>query len=164
MTGTGKGAGRMPARWIRAISLLGLGFCLACQGDLREPVGLVPPDSDDVLIGGGGGGNGGGGSTATALTGTWLATFIFRTETDVQRHDVTWSFRPDGSCSRTVAVTSVLEGLTHTTTTACTWVSANGSVAITYAHAPSPVTFRWSVPTLSRDTLVLDGVEYQRVG
>lgn len=142
--------------------IVGLVGALGCSGDVRDPVGLVPFDPGDGFTGGGGGGGQNGG--APVLVGAWRATFVFELDTDVQVHVTTWSFAANGTCHRSVAVTSVLEDRTHTTSVACTWRTNNSDIAITYGGNAAAVTFRWSLDGFSPARLVLDGVLYDRIG
>jgi len=142
--------------------IVGLASALGCSGDLRDPVGLVPFDTSGGFVGGGGGGGGGGG--ASALVGSWSATFIIRLMNDVQSQVTTWSFQSNGTCNRTVAVTSVLEGRTLTTTLPCTWFTNSNDISIMFGGNVGSVTFRWGFENFSPDRLVLDGVTYVRIG
>ena len=142
--------------------MLSLATVSGCGGDLRDPVGLVPFDTSGGFVGGGGGGGGNGG--AAVLVGSWSATFITRLMNDVQSQVTTWSFQASGSCNRTVAVTSVLEGRTLTTSLPCTWRTNSTDISIMFGGNVGSVTFRWSLADFSPDRLLLDGVTYARIG
>ena len=144
----------------RALFVLTLTLA-ACEGAVRDPVGLGGGDGG-IIVGGGGGG--GGGSGGSALLGTWQTTFIFQLNNDVQRHTVTWTFGAGGSCHRELEIYSVLEDRTLVTTVDCTFRSGAGDVAITYEGNSSAVSFQWSLEHFSRDRLILDGVTYDRIG
>jgi hypothetical protein len=140
--------------------LLALTLLLAaCEGAIRDPVGLGN-GNDPGTIGGGGGGGGG----SSVLVGSWETVFIFRTSTDVQTHTVTWRFNTGGSCRRVVEIFSVLEDRTFITTTNCTFRTGAGDVAITWEGRTIPVSFAWSLDHFSPDHLILDGVIYDRTG
>lgn len=141
--------------------IVSLAAALGCSGDLRDPVGLVPFDTTGGLVGGGGGGTGGG---ASVLVGKWSATFIFRSMNDVQTQVTTWSFQASGACNRTVAVTSVLQGQTLTTSLPCTWRTNGTDISIMFGGNVGSVTFRWTLADFSPDRLLLDGVTYARIG
>jgi hypothetical protein len=134
----------------------------ACEGAVRDPVGLGG-GGDGTFIGGGGGG-GGGGTGGGVLLGSWETNFVFQTSNDVQRHTVTWTFSAGGSCRRVVEIYSVLEDRTLTTTANCTFTAGGGEVAITYAGSSTAVSFSWSLEHFSSDRLILDGVIYDRIG
>ena len=144
--------------------LLALTLVLAaCEGALRDPVGVGSGgDGGGVVIGGGGGGGGGGSSSP--LVGSWETDFVIQTSTDVQRHTVTWTFSATGTCRRVVAIYSVLEDRTLTSAVNCTFRSGGGQVDITYEGRSSAVTFGWTLEHFSPDRLILDGVTYDRVG
>lgn len=141
--------------------IISLATAAGCSGDLRDPVGLVPFDTTGGLTGGGGGGGGTGG--AAVLVGTWSATFIIRLMNDVQSQVTTWRFQSNGTCNRTVAVTSVLEGRTLTTSVPCTWFTNSTDISLTFGGNVGSVTFRWGLQDFSPDRLVLDGVTYVRL-
>ena len=132
--------GKMARAFWRLGVIFGLAAAVACSGDLRDPVGLVAFDTTGGFTGGGGGGGGNGG--AAVLVGSWSATFITRLVNDVQTQVTTWSFRASGSCTRTVAVTSVLEGRTFTTSLPCTWRTNNTDISIIFGGNVGAVTFR----------------------
>ncbi|MEP7324707.1 MAG: hypothetical protein ABI836_02060 [Gemmatimonadota bacterium] len=134
---------------------------MGCDGGLRDPVGQVPFDTTGELTGGGGGGGGTGG--AAVVVGSWSATFITRLMNDVQSQVTTWHFQVNGSCNRTVAVTSVLEGRTLTTSLPCTWSTNSTDISIAFGGNVGTVTFRWSLENFSPDRLLLDGVTYVRI-
>jgi hypothetical protein len=134
----------------------------ACEGAVRDPVGLGGGD-DGIIIGGGGGG-GGGGTGGGVLLGSWETNFVFQTSNDVQRHTVTWTFNSGGTCRRVVEIYSVLEDRTLTTSVNCSFTSGGGEVAITYAGSSTAVSFSWSLEHFSPDRLILDGVIYDRIG
>ena len=134
----------------------------ACEGAVRDPVGLGTGDGGGIVIGGGGGGGGGGASGP--LLGSWETTFVIQTSNDIQTHTVRWSFSSNGSCGRVVEIYSVLEDQTLTTTTDCTFRSGSGQVAVTYEGRSTAVTFSWTLENFSPDRLILDGVIYDRIG
>ena len=144
--------------------MVGISAALACGGDVHDPVGLVPFDTSGGYVGGGGGGGGGGNGGAAVLVGSWRVTFIFRLPNDVQAHVTTWTFQASGACTRTVAVTSILEDLTRTTSLSCTWRTNGTDIAITFGGNAGAVSFRWSMADFSPDRLLLDGVTYDRIG
>ena len=135
----------------------------ACEGAVRDPVGLGSGDGGGIVVGGGGGGGGGGGASGP-LVGSWETTFVIQTSTDIQRHTVTWTFSSNGSCGRVIQIYSVQADRTLTTSTDCTFRSGGGQVAVTYAGRSSAVTFSWTLENFSPDRLILDGVTYDRIG
>jgi hypothetical protein len=139
---------------MRGRRLVGLGMLLltvACGGERS----LFAPDYQP----------GGSGRPVRdpAVVGTWQAVLLISVETDLQTWTTTWRFDADGRCLFTRVVRSVLEGVDRTTALACTWRTANASIAVTYTDwattAELPYTFASSDP----DRLVLEGVEYSRV-
>ena len=130
----------------------------ACEGAVRDPVGLGN-GGGGPLVGGGGGGGGGG-----VLLGTWQTHFLIQTSNDIQRHTVTWRFGSGGACRRVVEIYSTLEDQRLTTPVDCVFQSGNGQVAVTFEGRSSAVTFSWSLEHFSPDRLILDGVTYDRIG
>ncbi|MEO8294448.1 MAG: hypothetical protein ABI613_02955 [Gemmatimonadota bacterium] len=133
-----------------------------CRGDLRDPTGYSAP-RDTSQVGAGTGGGGGGGGSSSELNGTWRATFLIELPDDVQRHTVTWSFLPNGSCHRSLEIYSVIEDRTITTGMDCSFRVGSGDVTITWSGNTQAVAFRWSLANFSRDKLMLDGVTYDRL-
>ncbi len=129
---------------------------LGCRAELRSP---TSPGRDTPDIGTGGGGDGLAGSP---LAGSWAATFLITLPTDIQQQTITWTFRTDGACARTVSTYSTLEDRTLTTTSTCAWAADGSSITVQYAGNTTAVTFAWSLAGFSPDRLVLDGVEYVR--
>ena len=144
----------------RLLTLILILAVAACDGALRDPVGLGGGN------GGGGGfiGGGGGGGGGSVLLGTWQTHFFIQTSSDIQRHSVSWTFNSGGSCRRVVDIYSTLQDQTLTTTVDCTFRAGGGQVAITYEGRTSAVTFSWSLEHFSPDRLILDGVTYDRLG
>ena len=163
----------------RLVLLALLLLSTACDGALRDPVGVgggVPGggtgggggngggggDGNGGGGNGGGGGGGGGGNNNSLIVGTWKAQFIIQLSNDIQRQTTIWTFGSNATCRRTVETYSVLADQTFTSQVDCTFTTGNGQVAITYQGNTSPVTFRWSLDGFSR--LELDGVVYDRIG
>ena len=94
----------------------------ACDGALRDPVGLGG-GGGGPLIGGGGNGGGGGGGGGSVLLGSWETVFLIQTSNDIQRHTVRWTFSSGGTCRRDLEIYSTLEDQTITTTVNCTAAS-----------------------------------------
>lgn len=117
-----------------------------------------------VLPPGGSGGGGSGGGTTSALFGTWRVTLVFQVGGDVQTTTTTWTLRADDSCRRVKESTSLLEGITRTTTLDCTWTTGYSTLTVRDAVTGASSTYPYSFPTLSADILRLDGFDYQRVG
>lgn len=97
------------------------------------------------------------------LHGEWTATLVVQLPADLQTTTIVWRFAADGSCRRTVTTESLVEGFPRTTVTECTYVADGAEVDVTYAGATEPVSFPYSLVAFSRDRLLLDGIEYQRV-
>ena len=74
-----------------------------------------------------------------------------------------WHFAGDGTCDRTTTTLLVSEGIPRTTTIDCTFAPAVGGITVTFTDS-APATFSVSFAAFSPDRLVLDGIEYTRVG
>jgi hypothetical protein len=147
----------------RALYLVLILALAGCDGAVRDPTGLGGGDGGGTTIGGGGGGGGGGGNSGSPLLGTWETHFVFQLSGDVQRHTVTWTFSPDGTCRRVIEIYSVLEDRTLTTEVSCTFRSGGSQVSVTFDGHTLAATFPWSLEHFSPDRLVLDGVTYDRL-
>lgn len=105
----------------------------------------------------------GDGSTASAtLVGTWRSVTVIQVPGDIQTWTTTWRFDAAGTCHQTVVIESLAEGIPRTTERSCTWRVNDGQVVIAFVGAGT-LAFDFSFAGQSRDRLVLDGFEYQRV-
>jgi hypothetical protein len=87
---------------------------------------------------------------------------LIQVSDDLQRWTTTWRFDADGTCRQAVVTESLAEGFPRTSERSCTYLTNESSVAIAYADGAT-ATFDFSFAGFSRDRLVLDGSEYQRL-
>ncbi len=137
---------------------LALSLCLillpACSGDADGPDPLAPGRDQDGASQDTDG--------AAALVGTWRNVVVVQVPADIQTWTTTWRFDADGICRQTVETESLAEGFPRTTERACTYLTAGDEITIAFLGGGS-VTFEFSFAAFSRDRLVLDGFEYQRL-
>lgn len=82
---------------------------------------------------------------------------------DLQTTTILWEFAADLTCRRTVTTLLVSEGIPRTNVQDCQYVPDINSVTVTFPGS-LPATFTVSFAAFDADRLVLDGMEYQRVG
>ncbi len=105
----------------------------------------------------------GGQTSASALIGDWTVETIILISADLQTTTVAWRFAADGSCRQSVTTLLVSEGIPRTTARDCTYAENPGTVTVS-VPGTLPATFSVAFAAFSRDRLVLDGLEYRRVG
>ena len=141
--------------------LLALTLALgACEAGSPFTPGYVPPPGE-----GNSGTSGGGGTSAGVLiVGTWEAVVVTSLpDNDYVTTKTTWIFRSTGVCLQTISTLQFSEGVTRTTTSACTYSLAQGFVVVLYEGSTLPVSYEFSFPVNNTDQLVLAGITYERV-
>ncbi|HEV8357492.1 MAG TPA: hypothetical protein VGQ17_12075 [Gemmatimonadales bacterium] len=112
-----------------------------------------------------GGGNGGGSAGGNpSVTGTWQVVLVITVPGDIQTWTTTWRFDAAGSCQLTKTSFSLLEGFPRTTERDCRFVLSGGSVVVTYSDTGTTQSLPYSFAGFSPDRLVLEGLEYRRIG
>ena len=119
------------------------------DGGVLDPPG--PPAQGGQQTGGG------------ALIGEWQVETVIFIQGDLQTTTARWQFAPDGTCRRTVTTLLASEDIPRTTVTDCTYQQDINAVIVMFPGA-LPATFSVAFAAFSPDRLVLDGLEYQRVG
>ena len=110
----------------------------------------------------GGGGTGGDVAVPDALVGEWEALLVFSVPGDIVTTRTRWRFDADGTCRRTATTTSAVEGLPRVNARDCDFDVQPGEIVITFVGG-EVARFDLSLLELP-DTIVLDGLAYQRVG
>jgi hypothetical protein len=149
-------------RFRRGRRLAGLGLALAgvlsaCAPEQTGPAtggGILEPPGPPAH---------GDGTSANALIGAWQLVTVIPIGGDLQSTTVLWEFAADLSCRRTVTTLLVSEGIPRTSVQDCEYVPDINSVTVTFPNA-LPANFTVSFAAFDADRLVLDGMEYQRVG
>jgi hypothetical protein len=124
----------------------------ACAG---EPALLVPARD----------GMGGASTQPSLLVGTWETVLLIQVESppDLQTWTTVWRFHADATCGFTRTVRSLVEGVDRVTERPCTWSSANFRVHVTWTDdAGGTAVLPFEFPSLDRDRLLLEGIEYRR--
>jgi hypothetical protein len=103
------------------------------------------------------------GSGTAALVGEWRTVLFVDIGVDVQTWTTTWRFQADGVCSMTRVVRSTLEDQTRTTVRPCRWTAANAAITAIYDDGTVSL-LPFSFPRLDRNRLLLEGIEYARLG
>jgi hypothetical protein len=105
--------------------------------------------------------SGGDGSTGP-LVGTWRTVVVVDVPGDLQTWTTTWRFEAGGDCLQTVETESLAEGFPRVTERPCTFVAGDFEVTIAFTGAGTLV-FEYAFAGFSRDRLILDGFEYERL-
>lgn len=157
------GHGRRRARGLGSLGpvLLALSLTLAaCEsGSPFTPDYLPDPGGNTGTSGGGGSSN-----AAILIVGTWETTVITPLAMgDYLTTKTTWTFRDTGACLQTIESRVFSEGVTNTTSTACTYTLGQGVVLVLYTGAALQTSYPFSFPLNDPDHLILSGITYDRV-
>ncbi|NNG16506.1 MAG: hypothetical protein HKM89_08495 [Gemmatimonadales bacterium] len=102
-------------------------------------------------------------SGSQLLLGTWQNTMLIAVPNDFERVITTWEFSADGTCRHVTVTQSLVEGIPFTRTRNCRYEVPGSVVRVTYDGAPGSVDFDFTFANFSRDRLVLDGFEFERI-
>ena len=103
-------------------------------------------------------------NAAILIVGTWETTVITPLAMgDYLTTKTTWIFRDTGACLQTIESTVFSEGVTNTTSTACTYTLGQGVVLVLYTGAALQTSYPFSFPLNDPDHLILSGITYDRV-
>jgi hypothetical protein len=139
--------------WAGLAGLALAGVIAGCGGEPRSPIGIFePPDRPP-----------GRSSTASAVVGTWRVTLIIVVQSDLQEWTTTWRFGSDGRCDFQRETLSAAEGVRRTVARACTYVDRSSQVDVTYDDGERTA-LPYEIPAFSNQRLILEGVEYERIG
>ena len=101
-------------------------------------------------------------AAAGSLAGEWEALLVFEVPGDIVTTRTRWRFGGDGTCRRTVTSLSAVEGVPLISARDCTFAIAAAAIVVSYDDGEI-ARFDLSLLELP-DTIVLDGLAYQRVG
>lgn len=127
----------------------------------------VPTDPTPITrlpVGQRGQSGGGAGDTPApeGLVGEWEAVLIFEVPGDIVTTRTRWRFDADGACRRTVTTLSAVEGIPLVNVRDCTFDIQPAEIVVAF-DGGEIARFDLSLLGLP-DTIVLDGLAYQRVG
>jgi hypothetical protein len=125
-----------------------------CGGEPRSPVGLFEPGERPS----------GRSSSASPVVGAWQVTLLVSVQADLQEWTTRWQFDADRRCAFRRTTFSAVEGVRRTVERECTWVDRGGVLEVRYSDTGHTDRLPYSVPAFDTRRLVLEGVEYQRVG
>jgi len=126
----------------------------ACEGQPRDPFGLGG-DTDRPS---------GRSSSPSPVVGTWNVVLVISVDSDLQQWTTTWRFGSDRTCDFTRVTLSLVEGISRTVERSCTYVDRGGTLEVSYTDGTAPSTLPYEIPAFSTDRLILEGVEYERIG
>lgn len=124
-----------------------------CGGEPRSPVGLFEPDRPT-----------GRSSSASPVIGTWQVTLLISVTGDLQEWTTRWQFNPSRTCGFERTTFSFVEGIRRTVSRTCTWTDRGTAVEVRYDDTGVSQTLPYEIPAFDIRRLILEGVEYQRVG
>lgn len=136
---------------------LALGACEA--GSPTTPDYLPAPGGGNPGTGGGGGGGG-----AAQLVGTWEATTIITLPAnDFITTETTWIFKANTECLQTTRTEQFSEGVIYTTVRGCTYSVGQAVIHVLYEAAMAATDYTFEFPLNDPDTLILQGITYERI-
>lgn len=149
--------GRVGALGLALLALtLAIGACEA--GSPTTPDYLPVPGGGNPGTGGGGGGG------AAQLVGTWEATTIITLPAnDFITTETTWIFKANTECLQTIRTEQFSEGVTYTTVRACTYTVGQSIIQVLYESAMAAADYTFEFPLNDPDTLILQGITYERI-
>jgi hypothetical protein len=152
-----RGLGRLAPVFLTLALALG-----ACEGgDPFTPESVPPLDTDGGTSGGGGVGDS---TNAQLVVGIWELTIVTFLMDDVLTERTVWEFGPDLNCQQTIYSTLGSEGFERVTRNYCTYLVVNFDVVIRFDDTLEEVTFPFDIAAFDPDRLILDGLEYTRIG
>ncbi len=134
------------------MALIG-GLIIGCSGQARDPLGISDGDS----------GSSGRSSRPSPLIGTWQVVLLVETGSDVQRWQTRWSFSADGRCQFERTTQSLAEGISRTVKRECVYIDRGQEAAVTFSDRTT-ATLPYSVPLNSTRLLIIEGLQYERIG
>jgi len=127
---------------------------IGCEGHPRDPIGLGDPLDHPS----------GRSSSPSAVVGTWRADLLVTIDGDLQRWTTTWRFGADRGCDFKRVTLSLVEGIPRTVERSCTYLDQGTALEVKYTDATASSTLPYEIPPFSTDQLILEGVEYDRIG
>jgi hypothetical protein len=97
------------------------------------------------------------------LIGTWQAVLLIETESDIQRWQTRWTFKADTQCHFERTTISLSEGISRTVARDCTYQDRGQEAAVTFTDRTT-ATLPYTVPLNSTRFLIIEGIQYERVG
>ena len=126
---------------------------IGCSGQSRDPLGISDGDDGSTVRS----------TRVSPLIGTWQVVLLVETSADVQRWQTQWSFTSNGHCHFERTSISLVEGISRTVTRDCTYVDRGQEAAVTFTDQ-STAQLPYSVPLNSTRFLIIEGLQYERVG
>ena len=109
------------------------------------------------------GGGSGTGTITSPVVGEWERFQAIVVDGDIVTTTIHWVFDADGSCARSITTFSANEGIPRTQLRSCTWRPGTAEITIRLGTDPEN-TFPLEFPGFDPDRMLLDGLEYRRIG
>lgn len=132
----------------------------ACSAETMTPTTDGPPIDFPTGVSGGGQVN-----TASAVVGNWRRFDVLSADdsADVISQTTEWAFDSAGACQRTITTFDAVEGFPRSTRRDCTWETGVQEITLHWSDGEVN-TFSLTFAAFDPDRMVLDGLEYQRIG
>ena len=138
--------------------VLSLTLAACTSGEPFTPDYLPDPGGSTGTSGGGGG------NAAELIVGSWEATIITTLPAnDFITTKTTWDFLANGNCLQTIQSLQFSEGITHTSSTACTYSLGQSVLLVLYVGAVLQTSYPISFPLNEPNKLVISGITYDRI-
>lgn len=124
----------------------------ACDGSARVPTGLGDRPEQPAQS-----------QSPSRLIGVWRSGAVVDS-TGFQTQTTTWQFNADRTCSLLTTSGFSAAGTPTTTQRGCTYADRGTTVAVTFTDNGAVVTIAYQFPDPDFTRLVLNGVEFQKVG
>jgi hypothetical protein len=126
---------------------------IGCSGQPRHPFGIADDDGSTPVRS----------VRPSPLIGTWQVILLVDAETDIQEWRTRWTFRSDGSCRFQRTTMSLVEGISRTVTRDGSYLDRGTEAAVTFDDGTT-ATLPYSVPLNSTRVLIIEGLQYERIG
>ena len=140
----------------RGLALVACLTALGCSGQLRDPLGISDPTNQPA-----------GSDVSSPVFGTWQATILisvrYGDQYDLQKWTTVWYFGRNQHCHFARTTISLVEGIPRTVERDCSFSFGDRVVIITFTETGITQELPYSFPTTSRDKMLLEGIEYERV-
>jgi hypothetical protein len=98
------------------------------------------------------------------VVGTWQTTIVLFVAGDLQEWVTRWRFDKDRRCGFERTTFSFVEGIPRTVARSCTYRDLGTVVEVRYDRTGDIQQLPYRFPDFSNRRLILEGVEYERIG
>jgi hypothetical protein len=98
------------------------------------------------------------------VIGAWRVVLIISVSADLQQWETEWRFGADRRCRFDRTTFSVVEGIRRTVTRSCSYIDRGDALEVRYDETGNTERLPYQFPAFDRNRLILEGVEYERIG